>query len=105
MYRSPAGPPPTPGSPLPARRILEPSSTPAGILTFRRSVSSVVPAPLHFGQVRENTCPRPWQREQLRPNAIGPSPTRTCPVPPQSAHGVAPCPPSPLHSEQVTRRR
>src|SRR5207248_11628898 len=39
--RSPAGPPFCPGSPLPASRIFDPSSTPGGIFTLMRSTSSM----------------------------------------------------------------
>src|SRR3954449_12428641 len=42
-YRSPAGPPRRPGSPLPASRTLEPSLTPGGLVTRTRLTARTAP--------------------------------------------------------------
>ena len=65
-YRSPAGPPRTPASPLPGRRIFEPSLTPAGMLTRYFLSSRSRPAPAHVGHGSSITVPEPPQREHGR---------------------------------------
>ncbi|ELY20883.1 hypothetical protein HALTITAN_2389 [Vreelandella titanicae BH1] len=47
-YRSPGGPPFTPLSPSPFKRIRSPVSTPGGILTDSVRVSRTRPSPLHL---------------------------------------------------------
>src|SRR6266568_7402831 len=59
--RSPRGPPPTPGWPSPATRILEPLSTPAGILTCRRLLRGTTPWPAQVLHTLPATSPVPWQ--------------------------------------------
>src|SRR5260363_457192 len=44
-YKSPGGPPPMPGSPLPFERIRMPSSIPAGILTASVLICLTLPTP------------------------------------------------------------
>ena len=65
-YRSPAGPPRMPASPLPGRRIFEPSLTPAGMLTRYFLSSRSRPWPLQVGHGSSITVPEPPQREHGR---------------------------------------
>jgi len=91
MYRSPAGPPFIPPSPFPLSLIVDPLSTPAGILIFIVSFvltlvvpwhdlhffSGTFPSPLHVSHVRDvvicprivfltsRTSPVPWQFVQF----------------------------------------
>ena len=59
IYRSPLGPPLTPASPSPLKRILVPVSTPDGIFTERDLSFSSCPEPLHFWQGFLIICPIP----------------------------------------------
>ena len=65
MYRSPAGPPLVPGSPLPAERMRMPSLMPAGILTSSVFWRFSLPAPLQLGQGSGMILPLPWQCGQV----------------------------------------
>src|SRR5436309_4423335 len=86
-FKSPGGPPFTPGSHLPRRRIFVPSLTPAGIFTVYRFVL--------------RSRPEPWQR--------GHGSSITVPLPRQRGHGVdspkspwlSILTPRPLHSGQI----
>src|SRR5690242_11367393 len=62
-YRSPAGPPLRPGSPLPASRTREPSLTPAGMLTRYFLTVRWAPEPWQVGHGSSITVPEPLQRE------------------------------------------
>ena len=58
-YRSPAGPPRSPGAPLPLSRIRWPSATPAGIRAWMVRVPIARPLPWQAGQGSSTTRPRP----------------------------------------------
>src|SRR5579875_2885825 len=59
-----------PGCPSPATRILEPVSTPAGILTWSRLVLTIVPWPPQLEQARVLTSPVPRQIGQTSVDLI-----------------------------------
>jgi hypothetical protein len=84
--RSPAGPPRSPGAPLPASRIRCPSATPAGIRTFIVRVEGARPLPWHTGHGSSTTRPRPRQVRQGSENANAPWARLVVPVPPQVGH-------------------
>ena len=65
MYKSPAGPPLVPGSPLPALRMRMPSSMPAGILTSSVFCRLMRPCPMQVVQGSGMTLPLPWQCGQV----------------------------------------
>ena len=81
MYKSPAGPPLTPASPLPAERSLEPVCTPAGIFTFTVLWSITRPSPLHLEQGVSIFCPVPEHSGQACRKLIKPRLDEICPVP------------------------
>ena len=56
-YRSPAGPPRSPGSPRPPSRIRCPSATPAGMRTLIVRVLVTPPVPWHSGHFSSTTVP------------------------------------------------
>ena len=58
-YRSPCGPPLTPGEPSPAKRTCCSLSTPSGTVTSSLTVLFSVPFPLHVGHGSSNSCPLP----------------------------------------------
>ena len=80
-YRSPAGPPRTPASPLPGRRIFEPSLTPAGMFTRYFLSSRSRPAPEQVGHGSSITVPEPPQREHGRVIENTPWPCDSTPRP------------------------
>src|SRR5712691_1748878 len=59
-YRSPVGPPRSPGAPLPAILIRWPSATPAGIRVWMVRELIARPLPEHSGHGSSTTRPRPW---------------------------------------------
>src|SRR5215475_909281 len=84
--RSPAGPPRTPGVPLPAIRSRAPSRTPAGTRTLIVRVCVVTPVPWQSGHGSSMIWPVPRQSRHgsLNPNA--PWLRLTNPLPPQVGH-------------------
>src|SRR5690606_25472424 len=86
-YRSPAGPPRSPGAPLPRSRMRCPSLTPAGMRTCMVREDLARPLPLQTSQACSAISPRPLQsghgsvREKPPP-----LPRATCPVPTQVGH-------------------
>ena len=70
-YRSPGGPPRSPGSPLPASRMRLPSLTPAGMLTRKRLTVRTAPEPPQVGQGSSMIVPEPphcehgWEMENI----------------------------------------
>src|SRR5919204_35538 len=65
-YRSPGGPPRSPGSPSPVSFSRVPVSTPGGTFTVRTLSCSTLPVPLHVWQGSVITFPVPWQWPQGR---------------------------------------
>src|SRR5580698_11165484 len=59
-YRSPAGPPRSPGAPLPLSLIRCPSATPAGMRTWMVLELIARPLPWQSGHGSSTTSPRPW---------------------------------------------
>src|ERR1700733_7614530 len=59
-YRSPAGPPRSPGAPLPGILIRWPSATPAGMRVWMVRELIARPLPVQAGQGSSTTMPRPW---------------------------------------------
>jgi hypothetical protein len=108
MYRSPGGPPFTPGSPLPWSRMREPVSTPPGILTAMRSVPNVAPRPPQVRHASRPILPFPRQRGHASEVRRRPRPARR-PFPPQSGQassglpGLAPDPRQASHWECLAR--
>src|ERR687898_241522 len=106
-YRSPAGPPRMPASPLPGRRIREPSLTPAGMLTRYFLSSRSLPCPPHVGHGSSITVPEPPQREHGRVIENTPWPWDSTPRPWQTGQtigevpGRAPVPRQVLHATWV----
>src|SRR5450759_2405020 len=106
-YRSPAGPPDVPCSPLPLNRILPPSVTPAGICTVRGFTRTTRPLPLHVLHGSSITLPEPPQRLHVLDTPNRPWPCETAPVPWHTGHMVGPVPglaPLPWHVGQVSTR-
>ena len=64
-YKSPFGPPFSPGSPSPRNTIVWLSSTPAGILTDNLTWLRTVPFPLQVSQASLMIFPVPWQLVQV----------------------------------------
>src|SRR5262245_18634104 len=85
-YRSPAGPPRSPGAPLPASLIRWPSATPAGMRAWMVRELIARPLPEHAGQGSSTTSPRP--RHSLHGSEIPNEPRflLDCPVPWQDGH-------------------
>src|SRR3954471_9754745 len=103
-YRSPGGPPRSPASPLPGRRIREPSLTPAGMFTRYFFISRSRPWPLQVGQGSSITVPEPPQREHGRVIENTPWPWDSTPRPLQTGQtfgevpGRAPVPRHVMHA-------
>ena len=68
-YRSPAGPPRSPGAPLPRSRIRCPSDTPAGMRAWIVRLLIARPLPEHAGQGSSTTRPRPRHSRHGSDNA------------------------------------
>ena len=102
--------PVNPASPSPARRMRVPSSTPAGILTWRFFSLRVLPAPPQTLQGSLMTRPAPWQDGQVRSIVKKPCWARTLPMPPQVGHEIgwvpnsAPVPEQPSQTTEVGTR-
>src|SRR6201996_5812883 len=82
-YRSPAGPPRSPGAPLPLSLIRCPSATPAGIRAWMVRVLAACPLPLHDVHGSSTTIPRPRQVLHGSWKAKLPRFRLDCPVPSQ----------------------
>ena len=91
-YRSPAGPPRRPASPLPASRIREPSLTPAGMLTRYLLSSRSRPSPAQVGHGSSITVPEPPQREHGRVIENTPWPWASTPRPWQTGQTIGEVP-------------
>ena len=103
-YKSPVGPPFTPASPSPLKRILSPSSTPAGILTDKVLFCLVRPAPWQVGHGSLTILPLPWHFGQVCCTEKKPCCMRTWPCPPQVVQLTGCVPgraPEPLQVSQV----
>src|SRR3954453_6189952 len=81
--RSPAGPPRSPASPLPGRRIREPSLTPGGMLTRYFLTSRSRPSPPHVGHGSSITVP------EAPPQPAPPAPRRARPLDPRARAAAA----------------
>jgi hypothetical protein len=96
--RSPAWPPRSPASPLPASRIREPSLTPAGMLTRYFLSSRIRPSPWQVWHGFSITVPEPPQRSHGRVMENRPWPCDSTPRPWQTGQttgwvpGSAPVP-------------
>src|SRR5262252_1676291 len=88
MYKSPAGPPKRPASPLPGNRIREPLFTPAGSATSMLSVTGIQPSPLQWPQ-RVIDLPEPPQSIQVTANCRCPFDRVVLPTPLQPAQGLS----------------
>src|ERR671923_443471 len=91
-YRSPAGPPRSPASPFPGRRIREPSLTPAGMLTRYFLSSRSRPTPPQVGHGSSITVPEPPQREHGRVMENTPWPCDSTPRPWQTGQTIGEVP-------------
>src|SRR6201999_135639 len=91
-YRSPAGPPRSPGAPLPLSLIRCPSPTPAGIRAWMVRVLAACPLPLHEVQGSSTTIPRPRQVLHGSWKAKLPRFRLHCPVPSQVGQTLATVP-------------
>src|SRR5579875_3442597 len=80
-YRSPAGPPRSPGAPLPLSLIRCPSATPAGMRAWMVRVDIARPLPLQVGHGSSTTSPRPRQVRHGSEKAKVPRFLLDCPVP------------------------
>src|SRR5215470_6142454 len=80
-YRSPAGPPRSPGAPLPLSLIRCPSATPAGIRAWIVRVLMARPLPEQSGHGSSTTRPRPRHSLHGSENAKLPRFWLVCPVP------------------------
>src|SRR5438105_11936569 len=80
-YRSPGGPPRSPGSPSPVSLRRVPVSTPGGTLTLSTLSVSTLPAPRQVAQGSVTTLPAPWQWEQVREIWKNPCVIRSSPAP------------------------
>src|SRR5215467_8327055 len=101
-YRSPAGPPKRPASPLPGTRIRDPVLTPAGNVTSKLSVPAWRPPPPQTPQGLMN-LPDPLQSAQVTANWRCPFERVVFPVPAQLEHAVSRDPgawPPPPHIPQ-----
>src|SRR3954462_10553109 len=104
-YRSPGGPPRSPASPLPGRRIREPSLTPAGMFTRYFFISRRRPWPWQVGHGSSITVPEPPQREHGRVIENSPWPSDSTPRPWQTGQTLGEVPgraPVPRHVGQGT---
>src|SRR5690606_5050819 len=110
-YRSPAGPPRSPGAPLPRSRMRCPSLTPAGMRTCMVREDLARPLPLQTSQACSAISPRPLQSGHGSVSEKPPpEPRATCPVPTQVGHtrGVpflSPVPEQVLHGAWEDIRR
>src|SRR6202451_1506533 len=108
-YRSPAGPPRSPGAPLPLSLIRWPSATPAGMRAWIVLVLIARPLPEQTGHGSSTTSPRPRQVLQGSENAKLPRFLLPWPVPSQVGHtlgtvpAVAPVPMHALHGPSPAR--
>src|SRR6056297_2578461 len=105
MYRSPDGPPRSPASPSPDRRMRVPVSTPAGMFTFSARSFCTRPAPPHVLQGFLTIWPTPEQVGQVRSTVKKPCCARTFPIPEQVGQVTGSEPPSepvPLQDPQAT---
>src|SRR5215472_6905714 len=108
-YRSPGGPPRSPGAPLPLSLIRWPSATPAGMRAWIVLVLIARPLPEHTGQGSSTTRPRPRQVLQGSENAKFPRFLLPWPVPSQVGHtrgtvpALAPVPMQALHGPSPAR--
>ncbi len=82
-YRSPAGPPRSPGAPLPLSLIRWPSATPAGMRAWMVRVLIARPLPEHTGHGSSTTSPRPRHSWHGSENAKLPRFLLSWPVPSQ----------------------
>src|SRR3954467_15154604 len=80
-YRSPAGPPFSPGWPRPAKRMRCPSSTPAGTRMDNLRSDSAWPEPPQVAHGSSMSTPRPRQLRHGSANANAPCDVDTCPAP------------------------
>src|SRR5487761_802865 len=80
-YRSPAGPPRSPGASLALSLIRWPSATPAGMRAWMVRVLIARPLPEHTGQGSSTTMPRPRQVRHGSDSANPPRFLLSCPVP------------------------
>src|SRR6266567_3566637 len=85
-YRSPDGPPRSPGAPLPASLIRWPSATPAGMRAWMVRELIARPLPVHAGQGSSTTRPRPWHSLHTSDIPKEPRFLLDCPVPWQDGH-------------------
>src|SRR5581483_11567879 len=85
-YRSPFGPPRSPGAPLPLSLIRWPSVTPAGIRVATVRVLGARPLPEHAGHGSSTTSPRPLHSRHGSENAKLPRFLLEAPVPWQVGH-------------------
>ena len=109
MYKSPLGPPFSPGSPSPLNTTVWLSSIPAGIFTLILACFLTVPFPLQLSQGSFITSPVPWQFVHVLVVCIWPSivfwTCLTVPVPLHTEHFDTVVPgfaPVPLHIEHVS---
>src|SRR5215208_1770136 len=103
--RSPGAPPRRPASPLPGRRIREPSLTPGGMLTRYFLTSRRRPWPAQVGHGSSITVPEPPQREQGRVIENRPWPSDSTPRPWHTGQTVGAVPgraPVPRHVPHAT---
>src|SRR6516164_8943767 len=91
-YRSPAGPPRSPGAPLPLSLIRWPSPTPAGIRAWIVRVLMARPLPEHAGHGSSTTSPRPRHVLQGSEKAKLPRFRLAWPVPSQVGHTLGTVP-------------
>src|SRR5699024_3165476 len=85
-YKSPGGPPCSPDSPSPLRRMRSPLSTPAGTLTDSVLLVCTRPWPRHFLHGSRTTLPSPRQSGQVCWMDRKPCCRRTWPLPLQVGH-------------------
>src|SRR5262249_44881642 len=100
-YRSPAGPPRSPGVPLPRSLMRCPSLTPAGMRTWMERDDFARPLPLQTAQGSWAISPRPLQSTHGSVSEKPPPvPRETCPVPTQvgQTRGVPFLSPVPEHA-------
>src|SRR5690625_1216760 len=85
-YRSPFGPPFSPGAPLPLMRTFCPSFTPPGMRVWIVRVLLPRPLPLHVGHGSSTTSPRPRHSLHGSDNEKPPKLVLSCPVPVHLGH-------------------
>lgn len=109
-YRSPAGPPFSPGAPLPLSLMRWPSPTPAGMRAWIVRVLLPRPLPSHTGHGSSTSRPRPLQSRHGSEKAKLPRLRLAAPVPSQvgQTRGVvpalAPVPLHAVHAEELVSR-